>query len=119
MKIDTLAIHLLIMQLASSSLKAIIGVFGSLSRAYWHNHAMHAFDAGMNHAKSYDTDATFDGIARLVHRGSAKALAMSHFSRLVAEGYAEWRMLEDGDIRLCLLTGEIYLLAKTTITRIA
>jgi len=44
---------------------------------------------------------------------------MIYFRRLVADGYAEWHMLEDGDIRLHLLSGETYLLAKTTITRIA
>ena len=115
MTIANFAIRLLIMELASSSLKAIIGVFGSLSRVYWHNHAMHAFGARMNRAKSYDTDA----IARFVHRDPAKALVMSYFSQLVADGYAEWRMLDDGDIRLRLLTGEIYLLAKTMIIRIA
>jgi hypothetical protein len=78
-----------------------------------------AFDARMNRGKSCGTDATSDAIARLIHRDPAKALAMTYFSRLVADGYAEWHMLDNGDIRLHLLTGEIYLLAKTMITRIA
>jgi hypothetical protein len=55
---------------------------------------------------------------RLVHR-DPKAFVMTYFQRLVASGYAKWHMLENGDIRLQLLTGESYLLAKTTVTRIA
>ena len=78
-----------------------------------------ASDAGTNRGKSCGTDAAPDAIACLVHRDPAKALAMIYFRRLVADGYAEWHMLEDGDIRLHLLSGETYLLAKTTITRIA
>jgi hypothetical protein len=44
---------------------------------------------------------------------------LTYFRRLVAGGYAEWHMLENGDIQLRLHTGETYRLAKTTITRIA
>jgi hypothetical protein len=64
------------------------------------------------------TEAMPDPTARLVHR-DPKAFVMTYFHRLVAGGYAEWHMLENGDIRLQLLTGESYLLAKTTVTRIA
>ena len=60
-----------------------------------------------------------DAIANLVHADPAKARVMAYFRRLVADGYAEWHMLEDGDVRLCFRTGETYLLAKTTIIRIA
>jgi hypothetical protein len=49
----------------------------------------------------------------------AKALVIAYFRRLVADGYAEWHLHKNGDIELRLLTGEIYLLAKTTIIRIA
>jgi len=52
-------------------------------------------------------------------RPDPKTLVMAHLRQLVAGGYAEWHVLENGDIRLRLLTGETYLLAKTTVTRIA
>ena len=48
-----------------------------------------------------------------------KTLVMTYLHRIVASGYAEWHLLENGDIHLQLLTGEIYLLAKTTVIRIA
>jgi hypothetical protein len=44
---------------------------------------------------------------------------MTCFRRLVADGYAEWHMLENGDIQLRLYTGEAYRLGKAMITRIA
>jgi hypothetical protein len=64
-------------------------------------------------------DATSDAIAGLVHHDPAKTLVMAHLRRLVSGGLAEWHMLENGDIRLRLLTGETYLLRKTTVIRIA
>ena len=54
-----------------------------------------------------------------VHADPAKARVMACFRRLVADGYAEWQMLENGDIQLRFRSGETYLLAKTTIIRIA
>jgi len=48
-----------------------------------------------------------------------KTLVMTYLHRLVASGYAEWHVLENGDLRLRLLTGETYLFAETTIIRIA
>jgi hypothetical protein len=77
-----------------------------------------AFD-GTKRGKSCGTDATSDAIMGLVHADPAKALVMTYFRRLVADGYAEWHMLENGDLQLRLHTGETYLLAKTMITRIA
>jgi hypothetical protein len=65
------------------------------------------------------SDATFDAIAGLIHVDPAKALVMTYFRRLVDDGHAEWHMLESGDIQLRLYTGEIYLLAKTVIVRLA
>jgi hypothetical protein len=60
-----------------------------------------------------------DAIARLVYRDPAKAVVMTYFRRLVTDGYAEWHMLENGDIQLRLPTGETYPFAKTMITCIA
>ena len=72
-----------------------------------------------NREESRGTDATSDAIARLVYRDPAKTFVMTHFRQLVASGFAEWHMLENGDIRLQLLTGETYLLAKAVVIRTA
>lgn len=54
-----------------------------------------------------------------VEADAAKAHVMAHFRGLVGDGLAEWQTLDDGTIRLSLNTGEIYLLKKTDVTRIA
>jgi hypothetical protein len=72
-----------------------------------------------NREEAPGTDAASDAIARLVHHDPAKTLVMTHLRWLVSGGFAEWPMLENGDIRLRLLTGETYLLRKTTVIRIA
>jgi hypothetical protein len=64
-------------------------------------------------------DATLDPIARILHADPAKLLVMTYFRQLVADGHAQWHRLASGDIQLRLHSGETYLLAKTTITRIA
>ena len=48
----------------------------------------------------------------------AKALVMSHIGQLVSDGYAEWSLLDNGDVELRFLSGEVFLLADTTITRV-
>ena len=78
-----------------------------------------ALDAKTRREKRRRGGTTPDAIAGLVHADPAKARVMAYFRRLVADGYAQWHMLEDGDIRLSFRTGETYLLAKTTIIRIA
>jgi hypothetical protein len=77
-----------------------------------------AFDAKAKREKRR-TRTMPDAIAGLVHADPAKARVMTYFRQLVADGYAEWRMLENGDIRLRFRSGETYLLAKTAIIRIA
>jgi hypothetical protein len=78
-----------------------------------------AFDARTKREKLVGTDPTSDAIAGLIHADPAKALVMTYVGKLVADGYAEWHMLENGDIQLRFHTGETYLLAKTMITRLA
>jgi hypothetical protein len=78
-----------------------------------------AFDAKTKRERRRRTRTMPDAIAGLVHADPAKARVMTYFHRLVADGHAEWRMLENGDIRLRFRSGETYLLAKTTIIRIA
>ncbi len=48
----------------------------------------------------------------------AKALVMSYVDQLVGDGHAEWGLLDNGDIELRFFTGEIFVLADTSITRI-
>jgi hypothetical protein len=64
-------------------------------------------------------EATSDAIAALVQPDPAKVKVMGHLRKLVADGFAEWQKLDDGTIRLRLITGETYLLEQATITRIA
>jgi hypothetical protein len=78
-----------------------------------------AFDAKTKREKRRRRRTMPDAIAALVHADPAKARVMAYFRRLVTDGHAEWQMLENGDIRLRFRTGETYLLAKTTIIRIA
>ena len=78
-----------------------------------------ALGAKMRREKLCGIDATSDAIAGVFHADPAKALVMSYVRRLVVDGYAEWDMLENGDIQLSFRTGETFLLAPTMITRIA
>ena len=78
-----------------------------------------ALDAKTRRAKLCCTDAASDAIAGLFRADPAKALVMTYVRRLVVDGYAEWDMLENGDIRLRFQTGETFLLARTMIIRIA
>ena len=69
--------------------------------------------------KRVRAQATSAALVNGVEPDPAKAHVMAHFRGLVADGLAEWQTMDDGTIRLCLSTGEIYLLRKTTVTRIA
>lgn len=73
----------------------------------------------MRREKLCGTEATPDAIAGPINSGTAKKLVMTYIGELVADGYAEWDMLENGDVQLRCHTGEIFLLAETTIVRIA
>jgi hypothetical protein len=60
-----------------------------------------------------------DATAVLMQSDPAKVAVMGHLRKLVAGGFAEWQTLDDGTIRLRLVTGETYLLEPATVTRIA
>lgn len=49
----------------------------------------------------------------------AKALVIAGIGRLVRDGHANWRLSDTGDVELRLVTGEVFLLGSTTMTRIA
>ena len=63
--------------------------------------------------------AASDAIAGLVHADPAKALVMTSIGQLVADGYAEWTMLDDGDIELSFNSGETFLLGERVVIRLA
>ena len=73
----------------------------------------------MRREKLRRTEAAPGAIAGLIHADAAKALVMTYVGQLVADGYAEWDLLENGDVQLRCHTGEIFLLAETMIVRTA
>jgi hypothetical protein len=50
---------------------------------------------------------------------AVKAIMMRHIRQLVADGFADWATLDDGEILLRFHTGETFLLAQTAIVRLA
>jgi hypothetical protein len=65
------------------------------------------------------TAAAPDNIAGRFYGNSAKALVMTHIGRFVRDGYAKWTMLDNGDVELRFFSGEVFLLADATMTRVA
>jgi hypothetical protein len=78
-----------------------------------------ALKAKKRHGKRVRPQARPAALVDGVEADSDKARVMAHFRGLVADGLAEWQTLDDGTIRLCLSSGETYVLRKTTVTRIA
>jgi hypothetical protein len=54
-----------------------------------------------------------------LHLDPDKALVMAYIGQLVADGLAVWDVLDSGEIEVRLISGETYLLAETTILRLA
>jgi hypothetical protein len=65
------------------------------------------------------TLASADDVVARFSDDPAKSLVMMYFSQFVSGGYAEWHARDDGDLELRFVTGEIFLLADTTMTRLA
>jgi len=49
----------------------------------------------------------------------AKAFVLACIGKLIANGFAEWTVLETGDVRLTFKAGETFLLADTSIIRLS
>jgi hypothetical protein len=49
---------------------------------------------------------------------SAKTLVMKYIKQLLADGFARWDMLDNGNIRLRFITGEKFLLTEKEILRL-
>ena len=82
-------------------------------------HPRHALRAKRTREKRQLKKASAETIADFAQTNPAKARMMAYFRELVAGGYAEWEMLDNGTIQLRFKTGETYLLEKATITRTA
>lgn len=74
--------------------------------------------AKAQHERTCGTLAMLDSLTGRFAADPAKALVMSHIGQLVSDGYAEWSLLDNGDVELRFLSGEVFLLADTTITRV-
>ncbi len=75
-------------------------------------------DARTRRAKTGRTGAAPGNIAGHFHSDPAKALVMTHIGQFVYDGYAEWTMLDNGDVELRFFSGEVFLLADATMTRV-
>ncbi len=77
------------------------------------------FDAKASRRKLPGTEAAVDALVALAWDNPDKALVMKYIGRCVADGHVEWAALASGEIEVCFATGETYLLAETTIIRLA
>ncbi|MDH7785478.1 hypothetical protein QBD01_001496 [Ochrobactrum sp. 19YEA23] len=77
------------------------------------------FDARASRRKLPGTAAAVDAIVAFAQDSPDKALVMKYIGQLVSDGYAEWAALDNGDIEVRFDSGETYLLAETTILRLA
>ena len=77
------------------------------------------FDARAKRRRSCKPGAMRDAIATLVHADPDKTIVMAFIAQLVAAGFARWEMLDDGDIELRFHSGEIFILAKNAVIRMA
>jgi hypothetical protein len=77
------------------------------------------FDAKTRRRELPGTCETADAIVALARDNPDKALVMTYIGRLVIGGFAAWEMLENSEIEVRFNSGETYLLAETTILRIA
>ena len=76
------------------------------------------FDAKMNRYKRPGTEA-IDAVVALAKDNPDKVLVVTYIRRLVADGFAAWDVLDNGDIEVRFTSGESYLLGENTILRVA
>src|SRR3984893_4692689 len=76
-------------------------------------------DARTRRAKNDRTVAASENIVGRFYGDPAKTLVMTHIGQFVHDGYAEWNMLDNGDVELRFFSGEVFLLADATMTRVA
>jgi hypothetical protein len=64
-------------------------------------------------------DTAPSGVADTAFSDSDKALVIACVKQLVDGGKASWRRLPNGNIELCLASGELFVLGKDNITRLS
>jgi hypothetical protein len=77
------------------------------------------FDAKARRRKLPGTCEAVDAIVALARDNPDKALVITCIGRLFVRGFAAWEMLENGEIEVRFNSGEAFLLAETTILRLA
>lgn len=77
------------------------------------------FDAKATRRKLPGTEQAVEDLVALAQDNPDKALVMKYIGQLVVDGYAEWEMLDNGEVEVRFTSGETYLLAETTILRLA
>ncbi|MGO4675514.1 hypothetical protein AB4Z40_21670 [Bosea sp. 2YAB26] len=77
------------------------------------------FNARTSRRRLPGTEDAIGALVALAKDDPDKALVMSHIGQLVAGGFAVWELLETGEVEVRFPSGETYLLAETTILRLA
>ncbi len=77
------------------------------------------FNARTSRGEPPKSRDAIDAFVALASNNPDKALVMTHIGQLVADGFVAWEMLDTGEVEVCFTSGETYLLAETTILRIA
>lgn len=77
------------------------------------------FDARTTGGKLPGTEEAIDAFVALARDNPDKALVMGYIGQLVADGFAAWEMLDNGEVEVRFTSGETYLLAESTILRLA
>ena len=77
------------------------------------------FDARTSRGNLPATQEAIDTFVALARGNPDKTLVMTHIGQLVADRFAAWEMLDTGEVEVRFTSGETYLLAETTILRLA
>jgi hypothetical protein len=75
--------------------------------------------AGDDLAGNCDAETAPYDEAGIARSDSDKAVVIAYVKQLVDGGKAAWRRLSNGDIELCLASGELFLLGEENITRLS
>ena len=76
------------------------------------------FSRGTSRRRLLGTEEAIDALVALAKHDPDKALVMRYIGQLVADGFAVWDILHNGEIEVRFISGETYLLAETIILRL-
>jgi hypothetical protein len=76
------------------------------------------FDAKMNRYQRPGTEE-IAAVVALAKDNPDKVLVVTYIGQLVADGFAVWEVLSNGDIEVRFTSGESYLLGENAILRLA